>query len=146
MNVNMTKEQAAKLWPIIKAWSEGATVQRKLSDSDVWIECERPGFYSFCQYRIKPSKSVKPSESVKHYRPWTIEDAPVGCVIRHINDISKVLCPIFWDKDHCVIAFESDDVYSLTHIGITYNDLVLWHEFSINNGKTWHLCQSLIEE
>lgn len=50
----MTREDAAKLWPIIKAWSEGKTIQQRGSYAK-WHDVRGPNFRAPADhYRIKP--------------------------------------------------------------------------------------------
>ncbi len=50
----MTKEQAAAIWPVMKAYSEGKQVQGKGSFGD-WIDVTCPSFAS-SEWRVAPEK------------------------------------------------------------------------------------------
>lgn len=49
----MTREQASKLLPLIKAYVEGETIQILCQDK-VWRDCESPTFNEGNTYKIKP--------------------------------------------------------------------------------------------
>jgi hypothetical protein len=50
----MTREDAAKLWPIIKAYSEGKQVQHRV-EPGAWADFHEPSFRDPAdRYRIKP--------------------------------------------------------------------------------------------
>lgn len=56
----MTQEEAKELWPIVKAYSEGKTIEY-LTTRDEWVELEDPEFsYSASIYRIKPETKYRP--------------------------------------------------------------------------------------
>ncbi len=72
----MTREDAKVLWPIIKAWGDGATLQFRQWDGrwvDVGIRETLDVSCSADHYRLKPQPK---------YRPWKPEEA-VGKVVRH---------------------------------------------------------------
>lgn len=51
----MTKERAAEMWPLVKAYSEGKTIQFGTRVSNDWIDMKNPDFSSDrLDYRIKP--------------------------------------------------------------------------------------------
>lgn len=55
----MTPEQAKYLLPIIKAFSEGKTIQVQSEyDPSVWYDLVNPSFTSDMAYRIKPDPIV----------------------------------------------------------------------------------------
>ncbi len=56
----MTTQQAAELWPIIKAFSEGKTIQcrRDYVINDTWEDLDDPCFDATFKYRIKPEPRV----------------------------------------------------------------------------------------
>lgn len=47
----MTESQAAAIWPVMKAFSEGKKVQ---FDCDGWKDATNPGFCEAAKWRIKP--------------------------------------------------------------------------------------------
>ena len=56
----MTREEAAQLWPIIKAYSEGKYIEFKNCEG-VWLDIECPDFSSCIDdYRIKKEPIYRP--------------------------------------------------------------------------------------
>lgn len=72
----MTREQAAELWPVVKAYSEGMKVQFRDVDNE-WQDCNEsegdPQWRPGTTYRIKPEPK---------FVPWTMEDVPPVCWVR----------------------------------------------------------------
>jgi hypothetical protein len=54
----MNTQQAAELWPIIKAFSEGKAVQARIHATDPWDNPTHPNFDPTLQWRIKPEPRV----------------------------------------------------------------------------------------
>jgi hypothetical protein len=54
----MTTSQAAAIWPVMKAFSEGKKVQGRCLESvvgaNVWTTTDEPNFYPTFEWRIKP--------------------------------------------------------------------------------------------
>ena len=52
----MTREEAKKLLPIIKAYAEGKTIESRCikGDTSLWYDDEDPSFDGDFEYRIKP--------------------------------------------------------------------------------------------
>lgn len=54
----MTRETAKQLWPIIKAWAEGETIQKDFSGTGHWLNLDDQDAVAFSSpascYRIKP--------------------------------------------------------------------------------------------
>lgn len=73
------KEQYAKILPVIQAWVNGKNIQHRFPErvDNQWIDNyeDKPNFLaSYVEWRIKPEPK---------YRPWTIDEVPVGGVVRH---------------------------------------------------------------
>lgn len=81
----MKREQAISLLPLIKAWSEGATIQIRYNNADKEEWRDRPDDIDWhshpSMYRIKPEPKV---------RPWTLQEIPVGAVARRKDRDLKV--------------------------------------------------------
>ena len=54
----MTREEAKKLLPIIKAYAEGKTIESRCikGDTSLWYDDKDPNFDDDFEYRIKPEK------------------------------------------------------------------------------------------
>jgi hypothetical protein len=92
----MIQSDAAEFWPLIKAWSEGKTLQ--LNTNPVWIDIKESSFaYSPDQYRIKP----EPREfyiAVSDYGVCGASDARDGKPCYH-KDISVIKVREVLDHD-----------------------------------------------
>lgn len=53
----MNREEAATLWPIIKAFAEGFDVQLLSDDDGEWKNAPGPSFHPVYEWRIKPAKA-----------------------------------------------------------------------------------------
>lgn len=61
----MTREEAKEILPIIKAYSEGKTIQLQKEDCS-WIVLNKPNFTSApIRYRIKPESKYRPFKDVE---------------------------------------------------------------------------------
>ena len=106
----MTREEAKKLLPIIKAFAEGKTIQ--LFTNGIWEGAENPSFEELSRYRIKPEPKYRPFKSQEECR----------------NEMHKH--PDFgW-----VIAKDSKIMYHIYVIGIGY---VLMDNMSISFPETF---------
>lgn len=107
----MTKEEAKELWPVIKAFSEGKTIQCKYiegGDND-WSDVGTPIFDTMVYaYRIKPKSKYRPfqddkecwNEMQKHQPFGWVKDKDVafyriitkisrGCI--HLHYIDRII-------------------------------------------------------
>ena len=50
----MTKEQAGKIWPVMKAFAEGKSVQYKYRKTGKWHDSISPSFDELIEWRVKP--------------------------------------------------------------------------------------------
>lgn len=74
----MTREEAKELLPIIKAFSEGKSVQ--FSDEGNWYKTENPAFASGTMYRIKPESRYRPFKSQEECWNEMLKHQPFGWV------------------------------------------------------------------
>lgn len=124
----MKQSEAKEFWPLIKAWSEGATLEH-CNIADEWCEAQNMGFTDpFDRYRIKPTPTPK-------LRAWKVDEIPIGAAIRpKANSNSRG-----WFGQ---IGFVSADGTMQGLGGITagvQHALTYW-EHSTDNGATWKIC------
>jgi hypothetical protein len=117
----MTREQAEQMWPIIKAFGEGKTVQYN-SPCGGWENIQEPQFFEApVSYRINPEY---------HLRPWKPEEVPVGALIKNRFLRSMILgCD---NNGTCYVSHTAANFIT----GELLND---W-EYSLDHGKTWLPC------
>lgn len=67
----MNREEAAKLLPIIKAFSEGKTLQSRCikGDKSLWYDDDDPSFDDAFEYCIKPEPKYRPFKDAEEC--WT---------------------------------------------------------------------------
>lgn len=90
----MTIEYAKKMWPVLKAYSEGKKIEVKTTNGR-WVETESPCFLGkkFC-YRVKEEPNYRPfkgekecMEEMKRHEPFGwIKNGKDLCVITSIQD------------------------------------------------------------
>ena len=91
----MTREEAKKVWPIVKAWAEGETIE--YSCGGAWKEVDGHLWVGLYKYRIKPKSDYSPSETQeeccymisKHkpfgtnYRPFKTQEECWNEMLKH---------------------------------------------------------------
>ena len=101
----MTREEAGRFWPVIKAYAEGKQIEFK-DDEGVWLSIKQPDFDSrFDDYRIKkepvyrPFKDAKECwEEMKRHEPFGWFKLPNGYLysILHLTEGGVVLDDMFY--------------------------------------------------
>lgn len=43
---------------LIKAWADGAEIQRFSNNRECWVDVYNPAWDKFCEYRIKPEEKI----------------------------------------------------------------------------------------
>ena len=76
----MTRKEAAQLWPIIKAYSEGKNIEFKNCEG-VWLDIECPDFSSgIDDYRIKKEPVYRPFGNSNECLEEMVKHHPVGWI------------------------------------------------------------------
>lgn len=74
----MDRKEAAKLLPIIKAFSEGKTLQIRQNGSE-WMDTETASFIGFpSEYRIKPELTYRPFANAEECWQELLKHEPFG--------------------------------------------------------------------
>ena len=74
-----TKEDAKKLWPIMKAYSEGKKIQ--FFDDEKWVDREKLSFDSEPhRYRIKPKTKYRPFKNAEECLEEIQKHQPIGWI------------------------------------------------------------------
>jgi hypothetical protein len=116
-----TRERAKELWPIIKAYGEGAEIEAK-EQKGIWKTIGTPTWVDWLEYRIKPESKPKPAK-----RPMTrgevlymVTTTP-GMIV-HLADTE--------DVPACGVAFYSPiEEYDYAIIDSSGNPIDGWHKF-----------------
>ena len=76
----MTREEAGRFWPIIKAYSEGKQIELKNYEG-VWLDIECPDFSSCIDdYRIKKEPVYRPLGNSNECLEEMVKHHPVGWI------------------------------------------------------------------
>ena len=118
----MTREEAAKLLPIIKAFSEGREIETKTSSG--WVSTGSMSFVgSPNDYRIKPSPTYRPFANAEECWEEMLKHQPVGW-LKH--KVSKAR--------YCIGSFDIENVYvGITQTIYAYNKAL--DEFIFTDGS-----------
>ena len=116
----MTRQEAAKLLPIIQAFSEGKTIQRieKYNGMDCAVDIKSNDInfdnYSSKYYRIKPSPTYRPFANAEECWNEMVMHQPVGWVKHNIDEYRALVtvvnnhgCFISSDKRLFLELFEN---------------------------------------
>lgn len=78
----MDRNQAKTLSPIIKAFSEGKTIQSRYvkCDTSLWYDDEDPSFDDDFEYRIKPEPKYRPFKDTEECWKEMLKHNPFGWV------------------------------------------------------------------
>ena len=105
----MTREEAKKLLPIIKAYAEGKAIESRCikGDKSLWYDDKDPNFDDDFEYRIKPEKV----EDIKNIGLCpNDEGTSCACTEIGINDIEfkdgDIVTVVFPDGDEIVCIFK----------------------------------------
>ena len=101
----MTREEAGRFWPVVKAYAEGKQIGFK-DDEGVWLSIKQPDFDSrFDDYRIKKEPAYRPFkdakecwEEMKRHEPFGWFKLPNGYLysILHLTEGGIALDDMFY--------------------------------------------------
>ena len=124
----MTREEAKELLPVIKAWSEGKTLQH-YSEENGWIDWLN--FINFNEppstYRIKPEPKYRPFKSQEECWNEMLKHQPFGWIrnndtqrLYNIGSIGRNNCGVVIDKSilYFDLAFNTCNFVDGTPFGI----------------------------
>lgn len=102
----MTREEAKEWLPIIQAYAEGKTIERKnLSGS--WTEATCPSWANNIEYRIKPEPKYRPFKTKEECWTEMHKHPDFGWIIYDKNYYS--VCDV--TSDEITILYECDPFY-----------------------------------
>ena len=126
----MTREEAKYFWPIIKAYSEGKTIEYLLSEGK-WVTINEDFLFdnSHERYRIKQEPSYRPFRDNKECWDEMQKHQPVGWLIEKVSK-SQAIVQSMWDNSIYIRDIprpykETMRMYTFADgapFGITYND------------------------
>lgn len=87
----MTREEAKRLWPIIRAYSEGKTIEYLIGE-DKWVELGDPVFsYDASLYRVKPEPRYRPFQNSEECWEEMVKHEPFGWIKNEV-EIYSLIC------------------------------------------------------
>lgn len=107
----MDRNQAKTLSPIIKAFSEGKTIQSRCikGDTSLWYDDEDPSFDDDFEYRIKPEPKYRPFANAEECWTEMEKHQPFGWV--KSKDKGTRLC---------IVGLNTKSAF--TQVGHTYDE------------------------
>lgn len=76
----MTREEAAKLLPILQAFAEGRDIEYFDTGSSIWRKSIDPAFDESVNYRIKPESKYRPFKNAEECWNEMLKHQPFGWV------------------------------------------------------------------
>lgn len=115
----MDRNQAKELLPIIKAFSEGKTIQYK-SLEGIWEDRDKVSFNCGPEcYRIKPESKYRPFKDIEECWQELLKHQPFGWVKAKDKDLYSLITTITTNKDE-EIYLNGIGVYTLYEITEQY--------------------------
>ena len=88
----MTREEAGRFWPIIKAYSEGKQIEIKDPYDGRWKHAENPDFtYGVNSYRVKKEPVYRPFENANECLEEMAKHQPIGWIKSPIGTLYNIL-------------------------------------------------------
>lgn len=110
----MNRNQAKELLPIIKAFSEGKTLQIRQNGSE-WMDIETASFTGFpSEYRIKPEPICRPFANAKECWQEMQKHQPFGLVKDKKDGHHALITAV--DDDTCGMSLNGNAAWSLSGI------------------------------
>ena len=80
--IDMTREEAKQLLPIIQAFAEGKAIESRCikGDKSLWYDDEDPSFDDDLEYRIKPETTYRPFNDAEECWKEMLKHKPFGWV------------------------------------------------------------------
>ena len=101
----MTREEAAKLLPILQAFAEGRDIEYFDTGSSIWRKSIDPAFDESVNYRIKPEPKYRPFKDAEECWNEMQRHQPVGWV--KVKDADEIKYTIYCTVGN-LCDFEAD--------------------------------------
>ena len=103
--INMTREEAKQLLPIIQAFAEGKAIESRCikGDKSLWYDDEDPSFDNDLEYRLKPETKYRPFANAEECFAEMLKHQPFGWVKSIDNKDSEVFI-------HCTAITKKDGI------------------------------------
>ena len=88
----MTREEAGRFWPIIKAYAEGKQIEFYNPYEGGWVLIEDPDFsYSANSYRVKKEPVYRPFKNANECWEEMVKHKPIGWIKSSIGTLYNIL-------------------------------------------------------
>lgn len=135
----MTPQRAKELIPIIEAIAKGKILEIRIKPNGKWLVnsfSNHGAAFENTNYDWRIKSEAK-------YRPWRMEEVPVGGLLRWKGESTNksVILTIDNQEDVCIYFFnslseKSDRIPTYNYASTCLKDM----EYSIDFGKTWQPC------
>lgn len=97
----MDRNQAKTLSPIIKAFSEGKTIQSRCikGDTSLWYDDEDPSFDGDFEYRIKPEPKYRPFKNKEECWAEMQKHQPIGWIKGKVDGLLYLIAAVVSKND-----------------------------------------------
>ena len=114
--IDMTREEAKQLLPIIQAFAEGKAIESRCikGDKSLWYDDEDPSFDNDLEYRLKPEPKYLPFKNAEECFAEMQKHQPLGWV-KDKKDGHYVLITGV-DDDTCGMSLNGNAAWSLSGI------------------------------
>ena len=103
----MTREEAKKLLPVIKAFADGKKIETRYDIYD-WTETEVLHLESKNEYRIKPEPKYRPFETVEECWEEMLKHEPFGFLSDTDEHDYFSICRVFEEEGKPKITYASN--------------------------------------
>ena len=126
----MTREEAKDFLPIMQAFSEGKTIQRRFIKGfdyeKEWVDDNSPNLsnHNF-EYRIKPESEYRPFEDAEECWNEMQKHQPFGWIQDKNNKYSKLSILSIDDEGIIIADYDNDTIYQsykTVHLDSTFAD------------------------
>ena len=110
--IDMTREEVKKLLPIIKAFSEGETIQHLDIINDKWKDVDEFVYHgSVKSYRIKPEPKYRPFKDAKECWQEMLKHQPFGWVVGRRDGVMYLIRCLEYVSVYTSIQYSFKDAF-----------------------------------
>ena len=112
--IDMTREEAKQLLPIIQAFAEGKAIESRCikGDKSLWYDDEEPSFDNDLEYRIKPDTTYRPFKDAEECWQELLKHKPFGYTYDRFNGIRDCITKVATTG----VSYDSPTVISFEEI------------------------------
>lgn len=108
----MTREEVKKLLPIIKAFSEGETIQHLDIINNKWEDVDEFVYHgSVKSYRIKPESKYRPFKDAEECQAEMLNHQPFGWVVGRRDGVMHLIRSLEYVSVYTSIQYSFKDAF-----------------------------------